>query len=353
MRMALPRTAAVRESGDSLPLETSQVKEFVSYDDRNFYFPAVSYTNADTNASEVLDVIFKVHNGVESDNVELIRAHNDVLTVLSESGIMVPEPLPVKEGRAEKIGWIHLKRLRDESQTRKHAVRLLRFIDGVVIDQQAEEKPEMLHDLGQFLGKMDKTLMQLHTVPPVLKDRILLWDLQHVPALARFSECIPDAQNRALQQKVLARFDAFVVPRLGGLRRSVIQNDANEQNVLLDACRARVTGIIDFGDCLYTCLVFELAICIAYLMLGKTDPVATASHIYKGYVAQIPLTEVENAVLPCLVAARLVQSVTMSAFSHSKDPTNDYLLITAKTGWDALRLVTGMEEEIFLQRLKE
>ena len=60
-----------------------------------------------------------------------------------------------------------------------------------------------------------------------------------------------------------------------------------------------------------------------------------------------------HAVLPCLVAARLVQSVTMSAFSHSKDPTNDYLLITAKTGWDALRLVTGMEEEIFLQRLKE
>ena len=114
--MALPRTAAVRESGDSLPLETSQVKEFVSYDDRNFYFPAVSYANADTNASEVLDVIFKVHNGVESDNAELIRAHNDVLTVLSESGIMVPEPLPVKEGRAEKIGWIHLKRLRDEGR---------------------------------------------------------------------------------------------------------------------------------------------------------------------------------------------------------------------------------------------
>ena len=37
-----------------------QVKEFVSYDDRNFYMPGVSYTNADTKVSETLDVIFKV-----------------------------------------------------------------------------------------------------------------------------------------------------------------------------------------------------------------------------------------------------------------------------------------------------
>ena len=37
------------------------MKEFVSYDDRNFYMPGVSYTNADTKVSETLDVIFKVH----------------------------------------------------------------------------------------------------------------------------------------------------------------------------------------------------------------------------------------------------------------------------------------------------
>jgi Ser/Thr protein kinase RdoA (MazF antagonist) len=42
-----------------------------------------------------------------------------------------------------------------------------------------------------------------------------------------------------------------------------------------------VTGILDFGDCVHTCLIFELAICIAYIMLGKKDPLATAAHIYK------------------------------------------------------------------------
>jgi len=44
--------------------------------------------------------------------------------------------------------------------------------------------------------------------------------------------------------------------------------------------------------------------------------------------------------------------VTMSAYSHSKDPTNDYLLITAKTGWDALRLCTSISESDFLKKLE-
>ena len=50
----------------------TQVKEFVSYDDRNFFLPAVRYAHplSDTKGTEVLDVIFKVHNGVESYNVE-------------------------------------------------------------------------------------------------------------------------------------------------------------------------------------------------------------------------------------------------------------------------------------------
>ena len=49
------------------------------------------------------------------------------------------------------------------------------------------------------------------------------------------------------------------------------------------------------------------AICIAYMMLGKTDPMGTAASIYKGYLTQMDLTPDEKEILPCLVAARLVQ----------------------------------------------
>ena len=46
---------------------------------------------------------------------------------------------------------------------------------------------------------------------------------------------------------------------------------------------------------------------MAYLMLGKKDPLGTAAHIYKGYTAEMKLTDEEKAVLPCLIASRLVQ----------------------------------------------
>ena len=44
--------------------------------------------------------------------------------------------------------------------------------------------------------------------------------------------------------------------------------------------------------------------------------------------------------------------MTMSAYSHSKDPTNDYLLLTAKTGWDALRACVAMSDADFLKSLE-
>jgi hypothetical protein len=87
---------------------------------------------------------------------------------------------------------------------------------------------------------------------------------------------------------MIGRFNELVAPKLTSLRKAVIQvlqtlhllclpclnpdlslsrskcntpvgqNDANDQNVLVDDSRSRVTGIIDFGDCLHTCVIFEL-----------------------------------------------------------------------------------------------
>mmetsp|Transcript_11383 Transcript_11383/g.27556 ORF Transcript_11383/g.27556 Transcript_11383/m.27556 type:complete len:112 (+) Transcript_11383:1-336(+) len=103
---------------------------------------------------------------------------------------------------------------------------------------------------------------------------------------------------------------------------------------------------------LETCLVFEIAICLAYMMLAKTDPVHAASHIFAGYVEELPLQQDEEDLLHLLVMSRLVQSVTMSAFSSFKDPTNEYLKITATTGWVLLADLEKMGQEEFMRRLK-
>lgn len=79
-------------------------------------------------------------------------------------------------------------------------------------------------------------------------------------------------------------------------------------------------------------------------MLDKEDLLATAKHIIKGYVAHRPLEDREQRLLHTLTMSRLAQSVIMSAYSFSKDPTNEYLLVTAKPGWRALEQLLAMDE---------
>ena len=53
----------------------------------------------------------------------------------------------------------------------------------------------------------------------------------------------------------------------------------------------------------------------------------------------------EEIVLHTLVASRLCQSVIMSSYSFSKDPSNTYLLVTAKPGWLALEQLMAMSPD--------
>ena len=50
-------------------------------------------------------------------------------------------------------------------------------------------------------------------------------------------------------------------------------------------------------------------------------------------------------VLKLCVAARYAQSLVMGAYSHQQDPSNDYLLITAQTGWKNLTHFWNLEQD--------
>ena len=57
-------------------------------------------------------------------------------------------------------------------------------------------------------------------------------------------------QTRELVERHMENFRNEVVPRLEGLERGVIHNDANPDNVLSNRRDQAVTGFIDFGDVL-------------------------------------------------------------------------------------------------------
>jgi Ser/Thr protein kinase RdoA (MazF antagonist) len=115
---------------------------------------------------------------------------------------------------------------------------------------------------------------------------------------------------------------------LDHLRKSVIHGDANDYNVLVEG--NKVVGLIDFGDIVYSYTVGDLAIAVAYVVLGKSDPYAAAAPVIEGYVREFSLTKDELDALWPLVRLRLCMSVAIAAYQQAQQPENEYLGISQK-----------------------
>ncbi len=224
-----------------------------------------------------------------------------------------------------------------------HLVRLLAHLPGVPLAGVNPHFDSLLVGSGRLLGQVDKALQDFRH--PAMERR-LHWDLAHAPqTLARYAGHIQDLHKRALVDRFLQQFNSEVVPLLPDLRRCVIHGDGNDHNILVsDDKKAprRVVGLIDFGDMVHSCTVFEPAIAAAYLMLDKNDPVAAAQGVVGGYHEALPLSEEEIALLPSLIAIRLCISVALSAYQQAQEPDNAYLSVSERPAWDLLARLAEM-----------
>jgi len=66
--------------------------------------------------------------------------------------------------------------------------------------------------------------------------------------------------------------------------------------------------------------------------------------VLAGYIKHRDMPLLERRLVRTCVAARYAQSLVMGAYSYSQDPGNEYLLITAKTGWKTLSDFWSVEE---------
>jgi 4-aminobutyrate aminotransferase-like enzyme/Ser/Thr protein kinase RdoA (MazF antagonist) len=219
----------------------------------------------------------------------------------------------------------------------KHFVRLLSYVPGRVLAETRPHAPELLYSLGSMLGKMDRALQDF--AHPAAH-RTLKWDLQRTLWTRDYLHYIEQLERRSIVEHFLALFEAQVLPASPTLRMSVIHNDANDYNVLVDATEGetrRVVSIVDFGDMVYTYTICELAIAAAYAMLNKADPLTAAAHVIAGYHEAFPLTESEIEALYPLICARLCISVVNSAYQQKVEPQNDYLTVSEQPAWALLK----------------
>src|SRR5229473_3892988 len=175
-------------------------------------------------------------------------------------------------------------------------VWLLTFVHGKVLAEVRPQTPELLGDVGRFLGEMDAALQSF---AHAAAHRELKWDSSRAGWSKDYIKHIPDSKRRALVEKFLALYEADVVPILPRLRRSVIYGDANDYNVLVGEPwpqPRRVVGVIDFGDMHHGLTASEPAIAAAYGILGKDEPLRAATAIVAGYHGAFPLDELELSV---------------------------------------------------------
>ncbi|MCH8041855.1 MAG: aminotransferase class III-fold pyridoxal phosphate-dependent enzyme [Nitrospinae bacterium] len=228
-----------------------------------------------------------------------------------------------------------------------HLIRLLTYVPGHLFVHARPHTPELLRSLGHFFGCLDRALEDF-SHPGSKRD--LQWDLQRAgTVIAQNLVHVLDPGRRALVERFHERFRESVEPKLPSLRTSVIHNDGNDYNVLVTGIEAHggeVTGVVDFGDLVETRTVCELAVCTAYAILEKTDPLAAAVQVVSGYHRTNPLTDQEVELLYDLITIRLCMSVVISARQKTLHPDNPYLTVSETPAWETLERLAGLSPRL-------
>ncbi len=267
-------------------------------------------------------LVLKIANAKEERG--LLEAQNQAMEHVAQRESLMPKAL-----RSPKGEWIEAAA---DAGGRSHFVRLLTYLPGTPLGKVKRHSPELMFDLGRKLGLLDGAL-QGFDHPALHRD--FYWDFAHGPRLVlQNAGKIREGKLRSAVRALARVYEECAAPLLPRLRTSAVYNDANDFNVLLGggedifSRNQSVTGFIDLGDMVHGCTVGDLAIAVAYAILDKPDPLATAGEIVRGYHSAFPLTEDEISALFGLVALRLCMSACIAAAQWRSRPDNEYLGIS-------------------------
>ena len=210
-------------------------------------------------------------------------------------------------------------------------VRVLTYLPGRPLGTVEVQSVELLYGLGRRLGQLSRALVGFDHPGA---HRAFHWDLaEGESVLGKYGAQIKKGWLRELvatfrASGAVGTSGAGVKSGGGGLRKSLVHGDANDYNVLVE--NDKVVGLIDFGDIVYSYTVGDLAIAVAYVVLGKADPYAAATPVIEGYREEFELNPEELEALWQLVRLRLCMSVCIAAHQQAQHPENEYLGISQR-----------------------
>lgn len=241
----------------------------------------------------------------------------------ADPGLPTPRVLPARDGRT-------IIRIPEG------ALRLLSWCPGASV-ASVPLSPALAASIGATLARLTQALAGFDHPGA---DHVLLWDIRQFPRLAPLVPALP-ADLQAGAKAFADRFRDSIAPSLAPLPTQVVHADFNPHNLLTDPENpTRITGILDFGDMVRTPRICDLAVAASYLV-NPQEPLSLLVPLVTAYHARLPLLREEIALLPDLITARMLITLTISNWRAARYPENaDYIrrnAHTARTGLKALR----------------
>jgi Ser/Thr protein kinase RdoA (MazF antagonist) len=272
--------------------------------------------------------ILKIAKSDEERSV--LELQNEALMYAAERApdVALPRLIPAVSGEA-------MVTIRN-AHGRPYLVRLLAWLDGEIFVHALPHDAAMLASLGAVLGEVDRALQGFsHSA----MHRELYWDVKRADLALEHLSLLPPEQ-----QTVVRHFmHAWAAVEWEALRHSLIHGDANDYNVLVR--EGRVVGLLDFGDMVYSAVVCDLAIALAYALLDQPDPLKASGPIIRAYHGRFALTEPEIDALYPLMTARLCMSLCYAAYNAQVKSGDAYQLVTAGPAWTLLQRLMGIPQD--------
>ncbi len=214
-------------------------------------------------------------------------------------------------------------------------LRMQTWVSGHMLSTALPKTRDLFVQWGQVTGYLTKALEGFEH--PYVR-RVYSWDPSQCLRLQGQLDYIPDARQHDLAASFLASFEASTYAQLEHLRQGVNYNDAHGQNLLtrLKGDALSISGVIDFGDVVYTHTINDVAIACAYAGMDQADPIESMCQVLQGYHQIYPLEERELAVLYSMITARLLTTAIMAAKNLQEAPDNAYLQVSADPAWKLL-----------------
>ena len=280
-------------------------------------------------------IVLKISNPDEDKAVLVMQ--NECMKYIHDHGAQLQVPLAIAGNAGNDIFVVN-------REATTYLVRTVSYLPGLQLKDVAHNE-SMLYELGSFLGSLRQAMSGFDHYAA---SRDFPWDIAYIDFIKAHKRYLPEGEE--IVDYFVGLYEKNVLPNQTNLRKGVIHNDSNGDNVLVDNDGA-IRGIIDFGDVVYSFVACEPAVCMAYVALEKDEPLEPIAQVLKGFHEKFPLTCDELLSVVYMVCIRSCITVTMAAERKKLFPENEYIFVTEDQAWNFLRKMQNQDLPTWAKKL--